>query len=89
MNKDWDIYLDEIEAAINSSFNSTLGDTPFFALYHFDKKNLYNSATGSDSNPHYSHDEYLVSANKRSEDIYNSIKTHLKKKKLCIIKSCE
>ena len=80
LNKDWDIYLDEIEAAINSSFNSTLGDTPFFALYHFDKKNLYNSATGSDSNPHYSHDEYLVSANKRSEDIYNSIKTHMNKK---------
>ena len=80
LNKDWDLFLEEIEAAINSSFNATLGDTPFFALFHYDKKNLYSAFTEPQSNPHYSHEDYLSSACRKSEETYKSIKMHMNKK---------
>ena len=79
LNKEWDLFLEEIEAAINSSFNATLGDTPFYALFHFDKKSLYTSNLIPENNPHYSHEEYLSSMASRSSEVYTSIKENMNK----------
>ena len=42
---DWDLFLDEIFGVINSSLNSTVGDTPHFALFHFDSRDMYTGNT--------------------------------------------
>ena len=34
----WDVVLPELVARINSSYNAILGETPHFALYHFDRR---------------------------------------------------
>ena len=34
----WDVVLPELIARINSSYNATLGETPHYALFHFDRR---------------------------------------------------
>ena len=55
---DWDLFLDEICAVINSFLNSAVGDTPHFALFHFDKRDLFTGNTFVNDNVFYGYEDY-------------------------------
>lgn len=39
----WDEVLSDIQSSINSAYHKTIGDTPFFALYGYDKRVPYDN----------------------------------------------
>ena len=41
----WDMVLPEIVAMINATFNSTVGDSPHYAVFGFDRRNALSSNT--------------------------------------------
>ena len=41
----WDVVLPEIVAMINATFNSTVGDSPHYAVFGFDRRNALSSYT--------------------------------------------
>ena len=56
---DWDEFLLEINSAINTSFHQTLGDSPFFILYNFDKGPAFKSIETEAEDPFYQYDDYF------------------------------
>ena len=38
-----DVFLDDFMAAINATINRSIGETPFYALYKHDKRDLYDA----------------------------------------------
>ena len=73
----WDIFLNDVASAINGSLNSSIGDTPFFALYHFDKNDLFSNMKDIDCSPFYNYDDYFKSVEFRSKLVFNFVKDHL------------
>ena len=76
---EWDFFLPEVQAAINSSVNKSLGDTPYFALFHFDKNDNYTGDQQISSEPIYNYDEYFNISEARGRAIYENIKNTLSK----------
>ena len=73
---DWDLFLPNIQAAINSTFNRSLGDTPFYCLYHFDRRDVFTDdiEVPSDEQDTYDIWEQLE---ERDRIIYKNIKAKL------------
>ena len=74
---DWDLFLDDICATINSSLNSTVGDTPHFALFHFDRRDLFTGKTFVNDDVFYSYDDYHRSIEYKGFLIRQYIKNHM------------
>lgn len=71
---DWDRYLPEFSLAINASYNATLGDTPFFALFHRDPKLPTELAAGPDRVDYTSYFDYHFDATKKASEIHHYIR---------------
>ena len=47
-SNDWDEFLEEINVAVNLSFNRSLEDNFFFILYNFDKSCFFSNGEMAD-----------------------------------------
>ena len=74
---EWDLFLPEVQAAINSSVNRSLGDTPHFALFHFDRRDIYTGDRQISEEPIYNYDNYFSTCETRRRTIYENIKKQL------------
>ena len=61
----WDLLLPEINTAINTAFNSTLGDNSHFLLFGYDHRHIASVPSPNNLQPIYNYDEfYSVITNK-------------------------
>ena len=74
---EWDLFLPEVQSAINTSLNRSIGDTPYFALFHFDKKDIYTGDVQNSGEPIYNYDNYFSTCENRGRTIYENIKAQL------------
>ena len=72
---DWDEKIPEVQAAINSSFHSGLGDIPHFIVYGRDKRLPYEILDRTPQ-PLYT-DNYVPAMLRRKQEIYQAAKDHL------------
>ena len=75
----WDVYIPEINAALNSTFNVSIGDTPFYALFHRDKRELFDAYRPKKETPLYNIEDYISLMEKQGEQIFRHIKAELEK----------
>ena len=74
---DWDLFLDGICAVINSSLNKTVGDTPHFALFHFDTRDMFTGDTFVTDDHFYSYDDCHKAIEYKGYLICQCIKSHM------------
>lgn len=79
LEPEWDIFLPEVQAAINSSYNRSIGDTPHFALFHFDRRDVFTGSFEPPSGVFYNYDDYFAFCENRGKIIYKNIKDALSK----------
>ena len=72
----WDLFLEEIAAALNDNLNESIGMSPFFALYNFHRTHLYNN-TVTDKLPVYNYDEFFVQKQRLGRQVYEFISQQL------------
>jgi hypothetical protein len=77
---DWDVCLPWAQIAINSAYNATLGDTPHFVLYHYDKRLPYDFSSGQDSPMPRITTEYNCELYERAAKIFELARIHLEEK---------
>ena len=58
---DWDEFIQEINSAVNTSFNKSIGDNPFFILFNFDKSSTFATSETQNNVPFYAYDDYFRS----------------------------
>ena len=68
----WDLFLPDVVSFINDSYNYTLGDTPFYALFKVDKRHPLNKAR-----QFHSMHEDLVSVNKTFSEVRSYLQERL------------
>ena len=68
----WDLFLEEIGAALNDNLNESIGMSPFFALYNFHRTHLYNN-TVTDKSVVYNYDEFFVQKQRLGRQVYEFI----------------
>ena len=71
--------LDEVQYVLNNSVNESVGETPFFLLYGFDKRmptNLMDNA--SPPRKIYNYNDYISFRNKLAYDIIRKVRNDLK-----------
>ena len=74
---DWDLFLDEICAVINNSLNTTVEDTPHFALFNFDRRDMYTGDTFVTDDVFYSYEDYHKTIEYKAYLIRQYIKSHV------------
>ena len=77
--RNWDDCLPDVQVAINSAYNSSLGDTPHYLLYHQDKRLPYDLLLSDDLSQHCSTSipEYVFESAQRASEIFKEAKNHL------------
>ena len=76
----WDSCLPDVQVAINSSRNQSIGMTPYFALYHQDMRMPFDLLLKEDlEDQDWNIDEYIAETIERSNSIYRSMKFQLEK----------
>ena len=78
-SNNWDEFLEEINVAVNSSFNKSLGDTPFFILYNFDKSSFFSNDEERKGGPFYAYDDYFRSMQYQRKLVSNYFRENLNK----------
>ena len=77
--EDWDLFLPDVQSAINSTFNRSIMDTPHFALFHFDKRDIYTGDLEVPGEALYNYDDYMSVMEHRGKIIYKNIKEQLER----------
>ena len=72
----WDQYTADAMAAVNGSLNTSLGETPFFALYKFDKKDIYTTEI-EETTPFYNYDDFFDVTQRLAKKVYEEVKQNL------------
>ena len=73
----WDVFLDDCMAAINATINRSIGETPFYALYRYDKRDLYEGKDNIEERKFYNYDDYFQISENNARIVYNYIRSHL------------
>ena len=68
----WDLFLSDVVTFINDSYNSTLGDTPFYSLFKMDKRHPLNKMK-----QFHSMHEDLINVGKTFSNIRNFVQDKL------------
>ena len=73
----WDVFLDDCMAAINATVNKTIGETPFYALYKYDKRDMYEGQDIIEERKFYNYDDYFQISENNAKIVYNYIRNRL------------
>ena len=77
----WDECLPEVQGAINSAYNISVGDTPHFLLYHFDKVMPFDLMPDTEEAESIELHEYVKKAMQRRRKIIDLATMHLRSSK--------
>ena len=75
----WDVFIPEMMCAMNSTLNASIGDTPFYALYHYDRRDLFDANRSRNERPCYNFDDYMALMENRARQVFDHIKMELEK----------
>ena len=84
----WDDFLEEINSGVNSSFNRSLGDTPFFILYNFDKNSVFVQRDDESQRTFYGYDDYFRSLQYQRKLVEKYFRDHLDKEMDKYLEEC-
>ena len=76
---DWDLFLPDVQCAINNTFNRILGDTPHYVLFGYDRSDLYMGNSLAPREVYYNYDDFTYHREQRGKSAFNFIKTNLEK----------
>ena len=65
--------------AMNSTFNVSIADTPFFALYHYDRRDLFDANRSRVETPCYNMDDYMALMENRAQQVFDHVRSELEK----------
>ena len=65
-------------AAINSTINRSISETPFYALYKYDKRDMYEGKDNIEEKKFYNSNYYFQISENNARIVYNYIKSRLK-----------
>ena len=74
-------------AAINATINRSIGETPFYALYKYDKRDLYEGKDNIEERKFYNYDDYFQISENNARIVYNNIRSHLEENREIYTKS--
>ena len=75
--ENWDIFLDDCMAAINATVNKSIGETPFYALFKYDKRDMYEGHEKIEERKFYNYDDYFQISENNAKMVYNYIRNRL------------
>ena len=58
-------------AAINATINRSIGETPFYELYKYDKRYLYDEKDNIEEKKFYNYDDYFQISENNARIVYN------------------
>ena len=58
-------------AAINATINRSIGETPFYALYRYDKRDLYEGKDNIEEKKFYNSNDYFQISENNAGIVYN------------------